>query len=77
MREALPSTSGGLATDDAETSLGIFELIHSTSRLPIPRATRNPRHSIDEAQWSAWFAEDGRPKVAMEEMRAEVFRRVC
>ncbi|GJJ12139.1 hypothetical protein Clacol_006380 [Clathrus columnatus] len=75
LRESLPSPSGGVSVNDAETPLGIFELIQSTSRLPIPRATRNPRHPIDKSQWDAWFAEDGRPKVRMDEMRAEVFRR--
>ncbi|KAF8522304.1 RabGAP/TBC [Hysterangium stoloniferum] len=77
MREALPSTSGTAAVeDDSETSsLGIFELIHSTSNLPIPRSTRNTRHPVDKAQWEAWFAKDGRPKVKEDEMKAEVFRR--
>lgn len=75
LRETLPSTSGTAASDDTETSLGMFELIHSMSRLPIPRSTRNSRHPIDSAQWNAWFAENGRPRVMMDEMRAEVFRR--
>ena len=78
LRESLPSTSGTQApNDDSEaSSLGIFELIHSTSNLPIPRPTRNPRHPVDRVQWEAWFSIDGRPKVAKREMKAEVFRRV-
>ncbi|KAF8590588.1 RabGAP/TBC [Ramaria rubella] len=76
LREALPITGAQQSDDDSETSsLGIFELIHSTSNLPIPRPTRNPRHPVDAAQWDAWFNKDGRPRVSKEEMRAEVFRR--
>jgi TBC1 domain family member 15 len=78
LRESLPSTSGAQAPDDDSeaSSLGIFELIHSTSNLPIPRPTRNPRHPVDRTQWEAWFSIDGRPKVSKREMRVEVFRRV-
>ncbi|KAK7043623.1 GTPase activating protein [Paramarasmius palmivorus] len=58
-----------------ETSLGIFELLHSTSNLPTPKPSRDPSHPIDEKAWDSWFAEDGRPKIRIEEMRREVFRR--
>ncbi|KAG6879525.1 hypothetical protein C0992_001858 [Termitomyces sp. T32_za158] len=69
--QTLPSTSIAQET----SSLGIFELLHSTVNLPTPKSTRDPEHPIDEVMWAKWFAEDGRPKVRMEEMKREVFRR--
>ncbi|GLB35011.1 putative protein with domain in Tre-2, BUB2p, and Cdc16p [Lyophyllum shimeji] len=57
------------------SSLGIFELLHSTSNLPTPKSSRDPEHPVDEKMWAKWFAEDGRPKVRVEEMKREVFRR--
>ncbi|KAK0450802.1 rab-GTPase-TBC domain-containing protein [Armillaria borealis] len=56
--DALPSSSN-LAEESS--SLGIFELLHSTSNLPTPKTSRNPTHPINELMWSQWFAEDGRP----------------
>ncbi|KAE9406343.1 RabGAP/TBC [Gymnopus androsaceus JB14] len=61
-------------TEEA-SSLGIFELLHSTSNLPTPTPSRDPAHPVDQKCWANWFAEDGRPKVRFEEMRREVFRR--
>ncbi|KAG6911482.1 hypothetical protein DXG01_014556 [Tephrocybe rancida] len=69
--QALPSTS----TAEETSSLGIFELLHSTSNLPTPKASRDPLHPIDETMWAKWFSEDGRPKIRIEEMKREVFRR--
>ncbi|PBK78088.1 RabGAP/TBC [Armillaria solidipes] len=70
--DALPSSSN-LAEESS--SLGIFELLHSTSNLPTPKTSRNPTHPINELMWSQWFAEDGRPTVRIEHMRREIFRR--
>ncbi|KAG6832365.1 hypothetical protein H0H92_002633 [Tricholoma furcatifolium] len=69
--QALPSTS----TEEETSSLGIFELLHSTSNLPTPKSSRDPDRPVDEVMWSKWFAEDGRPQVRIEEMKREVFRR--
>jgi hypothetical protein len=60
---------------EENSSLGIFELLHSTSNLPTPKSSRDPAHPVDEKTWMKWFAEDGRPKVRIEEMKREVFRR--
>ncbi|KAK0197171.1 rab-GTPase-TBC domain-containing protein [Armillaria mellea] len=70
--DALPSSSN-LAEESS--SLGIFELLHSTSNLPTPKTSRNPTHPVNELMWSQWFAEDGRPTVRIEHMRREIFRR--
>ncbi|KAF8163248.1 rab-GTPase-TBC domain-containing protein [Crassisporium funariophilum] len=70
---ALPSYSAGVVEEDS--SLGIFELLHSTSNLPTPKTSRDPSHPIDEKTWSKWFAEDGKPTIRVEQMRREVFRR--
>ncbi|KAG5727673.1 GTPase-activating protein gyp7 [Termitomyces sp. T112] len=69
--QTLPSTS----TVQETSPLGIFELLHSTVNLPTPKSSRDPEHPVDEIMWSKWFAEDGRPKVRIEEMKREVFRR--
>jgi len=72
--QALPSySSGGLAEEDS--SLGIFELLHSTSNLPTPKTSRNPAHPVDDKTWSKWFDKVGRPTIRHEEMKREVFRR--
>ncbi|KAL6300547.1 rab-GTPase-TBC domain-containing protein [Sparassis latifolia] len=70
--EVLPPSSG-LAEEDS--SLGIFELLQSTSNLPTPKSSRDPRHPVDEKTWSGWFNGNGTPKVRKEEMRHEIFRR--
>ena len=72
--QALPSASSGVLDEEA-SPLGIFELLHSTSNLPTPRSSRDPNHPVDEKMWLSWFAEDGRPKVRIEEMKREIFRR--
>jgi len=78
-REAQALTS--LASSDLEeeaSSLGIFELLHSTANLPTPKSSRDPAHPINDELWAKWFAEDGRPNIRIEEMRREVFRRgIC
>ncbi|KAL1743936.1 rab-GTPase-TBC domain-containing protein [Schizophyllum fasciatum] len=71
--QAVPSAGGDLAQETS--SLGIFELLHSTSNLPTPKTSRDPAHPVDEKTWKRWFAPDGRPKVRVEEMKHEVFRR--
>ncbi|KAF6765149.1 GTPase-activating protein gyp7 [Ephemerocybe angulata] len=71
--QALPSSSSKLAEESS--SLGVFELLHSTSNLPPPKATRDPAHPVDDRMWESWFGGDGRPKIPVEEMKKEVFRR--
>jgi hypothetical protein len=71
--QTLPSSSLGLAEETS--SLGIFELLHSTSNLPTPVSSRDPTHPVDDKMWSKWFADDGRPKIRIEEMKRQVFRR--
>ncbi|CAA7271753.1 unnamed protein product [Cyclocybe aegerita] len=71
--QALPPHSAGLAEEDS--SLGIFELLHSTSNLPTPKSSRDPSHPVDEKSWAKWFRNDGQPTIRWEEMRREVFRR--
>ncbi|KAJ7156059.1 rab-GTPase-TBC domain-containing protein [Mycena crocata] len=72
--QALPSSSTAGVTEET-SSLGIFELLHSTSNLPTPRSSRDPEHPVDEKCWGGWFGEDGRPNVRFEHMKREVFRR--
>uniref|UniRef100_A0A0W0FU65 Rab-GAP TBC domain-containing protein n=1 Tax=Moniliophthora roreri TaxID=221103 RepID=A0A0W0FU65_MONRR len=74
-REAQALTPSSSGENTEETSLGIFELLHNTSNLPTPKPSRDPSHPIDEKLWDSWFAEDGRPKIRIEEMRREVFGR--
>ncbi|KAF5330796.1 hypothetical protein D9619_005538 [Psilocybe cf. subviscida] len=71
--QALPQTAADMAGEDS--SLGVFELLHSTANLPTPKPTRDPAHPIDEKTWASWFAKDGRPTISNEEMRKQVFRR--
>jgi hypothetical protein len=71
--QALSSYSSGLTEEDS--SLGIFELLHSTSNLPTPKSSRDPSSPIDERTWTDWFSADGRPTITADEMRREVFRR--
>lgn len=70
--QALPSSSKAA---EETSSLGIFELLHSTSNLPTPRTSRDPEHPVDEKMWGGWFGEEGRPTVRFEHMKREVFRR--
>jgi hypothetical protein len=69
----LSYSADGFAEEDS--SLGIFELLHSTTNLPTPKTTRNPAHPVDEKMWASWFAKDGRPTVTFEDMKKEIFRR--
>ncbi|EMD38374.1 hypothetical protein CERSUDRAFT_113536 [Gelatoporia subvermispora B] len=71
--QTLPSASSDLAEETS--SLGIFELLQSTSNLPTPKSSRDPKHPVDERLWKSWFNEDGTPKVRMEEMKHVIFRR--
>ena len=71
--QALSSYSSGLTEEDS--SLGIFELLHSTSNLPTPKSSRDPSLPIDERTWTGWFGADGRPMITIDEMKREVFRR--
>ncbi|KAF9053612.1 GTPase-activating protein gyp7 [Hymenopellis radicata] len=71
--QALPNSSSNLAEESS--SLGIFELLHSTANLPTPKSSRNPSQPVNEIQWMQWFAPDGRPTIRIEQMRREVFRR--
>ncbi|KAG9318717.1 hypothetical protein JVU11DRAFT_815 [Chiua virens] len=71
--QALPASSPDLAEETS--SLGVFELLHSTVNLPTPKTSRDPHDPVDEKTWRKWFSADGRPKVRFEEMQREVFRR--
>jgi hypothetical protein len=73
--QSLPSSSQSGHLSEESSSLGIFELLHSTVNLPTPNTTRDPTHPIDEKMWAEWFGDDGRPKVRAEEMKREIFRR--
>ena len=70
--QALPSST---SLTEESSSLGVFELLHSTSNLPPPKTSRDPDHPVDEVMWAKWFDVEGRPTVRVEEMRREVFRR--
>ncbi len=72
--QALP-TSSSTELPAENSSLGVFELLHSTSNLPTPKSSRDPSNPIDEKAWKRWFNADGTPKVRIEEMRREIFRR--
>ena len=71
--QVLPSRSPDLAEEDS--SLGIFELLHSTSNLPTPKSTRDPKHPVDDKLWNSWFSPSGKPTISFQEMKREVFRR--
>lgn len=71
--QAYLSSSTGVTEEDS--SLGIFELLHSTSNLPAPRTSRDPGRPVDSETWSSFFAENGYPVIGIEEMKREVFRR--
>ncbi|KAF9246277.1 GTPase-activating protein gyp7 [Melanogaster broomeanus] len=73
--QALPASSSSSSLAEETSSLGVFELLHSTVNLPTPKTSRDPRNPVDEKTWQKWFAPDGRPKVRFEEMKREVFRR--
>ncbi|EIW51710.1 RabGAP/TBC [Trametes versicolor FP-101664 SS1] len=71
--QALPAGTSDLAEEDS--SLGIFELLQSTTNLPRPKSSRDPQHPVTKDTWSSWFDSEGVPKIRKEEMRREVFRR--
>lgn len=73
--QALPISPSGSKAEEESGSLGVFELLHSTANLPPPKATRDPAHPVDDKMWDGWFGEDERPRIGIEEMRREVFRR--
>ncbi|PFH54408.1 hypothetical protein AMATHDRAFT_186423 [Amanita thiersii Skay4041] len=70
--QALLSTSTEV---EESSSLGIFELLHTTSNLPTPRSSREPKRPIGSREWSSFFGDDGRAIIGIEEMRREVFKR--
>lgn len=72
--QAVPSSSSPDLVEEI-SPLGVFELLHSTINLPSPKTSRDPAHPVDEELWAEWFAEDGRPKISIEEMKGQVFRR--
>lgn len=61
--------------EEEASSLGIFELLHTTSNLPTPKSSRNPERPIDEKHWAKWFDSEGKPTIRVEEFKREVFRR--
>jgi TBC1 domain family member 15 len=68
-------TSSSEELPSETSSLGVFELLQSTTNLPTPKSSRDPEHPVDESTWREWFGPDGRPRVGLEEMKREVFRR--
>ena len=74
-REAQAFLSSSTGVIEEDSSLGIFELLHSTSNLPTPRTSRDPGWPIDSKTWSSFFSENGHPVTGVEEMKREVFRR--
>lgn len=74
-KEAQAIPSSGDADAEETSSLGVFELLHSARNLPEPKASRDPLHPVDEAMWTSWFKDDGKPVVSLEVMKREVFRR--
>ncbi|TFK29882.1 RabGAP/TBC [Coprinopsis marcescibilis] len=69
--QALPSSS----LVEEPSSLGVFELLHSTSNLPPPKSSRDPIHPVDEQMWNGWFDSEGKPTISLAEMRREIFMR--
>jgi hypothetical protein len=69
--QTLPS----LNLEEETSSLGVFELLHSTMNLPTPKTSRSPGQPVDEKMWEGWFGKDGTPNIRIEDMRREVFRR--
>jgi hypothetical protein len=65
---AIPTDPSSSSGSEEDTSLGVFELLHSSVNLPKPHSTRDPRHPIDEETWLGWLQKDGRPRILEEEM---------
>ncbi|KAL4077167.1 rab-GTPase-TBC domain-containing protein [Scleroderma yunnanense] len=74
-REAQVLSASSTDLEEESSSLGVFELLQSAINLPTPKTSREPWNPIDEKTWQSWFDADGRPKVRIEEMQREVFRR--
>ncbi|KZS99265.1 GTPase-activating protein gyp7 [Sistotremastrum niveocremeum HHB9708] len=74
MRESasIPRSS---SQSEEDSSLGVFELLNSSSNLPTPKPTRDPTHPVDLVTWRSWFDETGRGNIPEHEMRKQVFRR--
>lgn len=72
--QALP-TSSSTELPSESTPLGVFELLQSTTNLPTPKSSRDPGSPVDEKTWQKWFNDDGTPRIRLEEMKREVFRR--
>ncbi|KZT26256.1 RabGAP/TBC [Neolentinus lepideus HHB14362 ss-1] len=73
--QAIPSSSSSSNLAEETSSLGVFELLHSTSNLPTPKPSRDPTRPVNGYMWEIWFEKDGKPKVRIEEMKREVFRK--
>ncbi|KAF5358185.1 hypothetical protein D9756_001622 [Leucocoprinus leucothites] len=71
--QALPSVYA--ENDQEASSLGIFELLHTTSNLPTPKSSRSPEKPVTEKEWAKWFDREGKPTIRIEEFKREVFRR--
>ncbi|KAI0703630.1 RabGAP/TBC [Cytidiella melzeri] len=71
--QTVPTSTEELPSETS--SLGVFELLQSTTNLPTPKTTRDPTHSVDEKMWQEWFGPDGTPRVSLESMKREIFRR--
>ncbi|KZT67787.1 RabGAP/TBC [Daedalea quercina L-15889] len=74
-RREAQTLSSSSEMEEESSDLGVFELLHSTANLPVPRSSRDPKHPVDETMWRSWFDEEGRPNVRIEGMKREVFRR--
>lgn len=72
--QALP-TSSSTELPSESTPLGVFELLQSTTNLPTPKSSRDPGSPVDEKTWQKWFNDDGTPRIRLEEMKRQVFRR--
>lgn len=72
--QAIPASTSAIVSEET-SELGVFELLHTTTNLPTPKSSRNPKQPIDDETWDAWFDKDGRPMIPREEMKAAVFRR--
>jgi len=74
-REAQALHSVYADNEQENSSLGIFELLHTTANLPTPKSSRTPEKSVTEREWVEWFGQEGEPLIAIEEFKREVFRR--
>ncbi|KAH9926147.1 rab-GTPase-TBC domain-containing protein [Fomitopsis serialis] len=72
-REAQTLSSSEM--EEESSDLGVFELLQSTANLPVPKSSREPKLPVDGKMWTSWFDAEGRPKIRIEEMKREVFRR--